>query len=148
MKKILLVIFAITIFFSLQPAFASWAYRFVVYSGDIYKVTDEPVQPYEIEKKIGQVTRYSDIEGTYAGNFSNAFPKGTGYYSIKEASPNDVIAIKVQEGTYVKAVNQGHYDNDHLLTPSRIGGYLLVGIIAAAVIYFIWRYARKVRQKE
>lgn len=35
----------------------------------IYEITDEPILPSVIDQKIGRVTRYSDHEGTYRGNY-------------------------------------------------------------------------------
>lgn len=81
----------------------------------IYEISvDELVPSEEIDKKIGQVTRYSDHEGTYKGNFSNAYPKGTPYYSIKNTDPKKSIAIKTHEDTFVKADNKGHYPKAQL----------------------------------
>lgn len=97
-----------------------------------------------IEYKIGQVTFYSDQEGTYAGNISNAFPKGTEYYSIKDQDPSDVIAIRTQEHTYFKAMNKGHYDNDHLEGLNRYWAHIIVGagILVIFLIYWILRRKR------
>lgn len=54
------------------------------------------------------MTKYSDIEGTYSGNFSNTYKKGTKYFSIKEISTD--IAIMVQEGgQYRKAIKEMEY---------------------------------------
>lgn len=51
------------------------------------------------------MTKYSNIEGTYSGNFSNTYKKGTKYFSIKEISTD--IAIVVQEGgQYRKAIKE------------------------------------------
>jgi hypothetical protein len=51
---------------------ASWAFEFVVYNGDIYKITSDKVT--NVGKEIGAVNNYSDKEGTYSGNFSNKYP--------------------------------------------------------------------------
>ncbi|MEH7388260.1 hypothetical protein V7147_23105, partial [Bacillus sp. JJ1521] len=58
---------------------ADWAYYFVVWDDYIYQVSDDYVN--EINEEIGEVTKYSDLEGTYTGNFSNKYNKGTKYYS-------------------------------------------------------------------
>jgi prepilin signal peptidase PulO-like enzyme (type II secretory pathway) len=84
----------------------SWAYSFVVWNGYIYEMTDEFVT--DIDKKIGQVTKYSDME-TYAGNFSNTYKKGTKYFSIKGMSTDEAIAVEVNEGKYKKAIRRGEY---------------------------------------
>jgi hypothetical protein len=54
----------------------SWAYPFVVYEGYIYVVSEERVGEEEVEKEIGSVGHYSDME-TLPGSFSNAYPIGT-----------------------------------------------------------------------
>jgi len=55
-----------------------WAYHFVVWKGYLYAVTDEYVT--DIGDELGQVTRYSDNEGTYSGTFSNAYKKGENFF--------------------------------------------------------------------
>ncbi|WP_186321388.1 hypothetical protein [Bacillus sp. FJAT-22090] len=86
---------------------ASWAYAFVVWDGYVYVMTNEVVN--NVDKKIGHVTKYSDREGTYSGNFSNTYPKGTRYYSIKEISTDEAIAVEVDTGNYLKAKRDGEY---------------------------------------
>jgi hypothetical protein len=93
--------------FSNQKSSADWAYSCVVWNGYIYKVSDEYVE--EVGKEIGEVTKYSDMEGTYSGNFSNKYEKGTKYFSIKNISTDEAIAVKEQDGKYRKAINQGKY---------------------------------------
>lgn len=86
---------------------AKWSYPFVVWHGYIYKVSDEYVD--EINEEIGKVTKYSDAEGTYKGNFSNIYKEGTKYYSIKGISTKEAIAIEEGDGKFKKAVNDGKY---------------------------------------
>lgn len=143
MKKSIFLILFLIVLIPLQSTFADWAYRFVVFSDDIYEVTDELVLLNDIEKKIGQVTRYSDHEGTYPGNFSNTFPKGTDYYSIRDKDPKEVIAIKTKENTYLKALNKGHYDNDHLDTQNRNWTIILIGALIVIIILLISLIRRK-----
>ncbi|MGM1048988.1 MAG: hypothetical protein ACQEXX_23005 [Bacillota bacterium] len=52
---------------------------------------------------MGEVTYYSSQEGNYNGNFSNRYPKGTKYYSIQGIPPEEAIAVKTNEGIFVKA---------------------------------------------
>lgn len=87
---------------------ADWAYSFVVWEDYIYQISDEDVQ--EVDEKIGEVTAYSDTEGSYAGNFSNEYKKGTKYYSITGVSTEEAIAIKEEDGTYRKATRDGKYN--------------------------------------
>ncbi|NRD77085.1 hypothetical protein HPT25_06190 [Bacillus sp. BRMEA1] len=86
---------------------ASWAYAFVVWNGYVYKITNEKVE--QIDREIGEVTIYSDREGTYPGNFSNSYKKGTKYYSIKGISSDQAIAIQEQNGKYLKAIRDHRY---------------------------------------
>ena len=71
MKNSFSLLLAIVItLISVSPVSADWAFKSVVYSENLYEVTDEVILIGDIEKNIGKVTRYSDIEGTYTGNFS------------------------------------------------------------------------------
>ncbi|GED66955.1 hypothetical protein BRE01_06570 [Brevibacillus reuszeri] len=91
---------------------ASWAYMFVVNNGSIYVISEEHVDPKQIGSKIGKVTSYSDQEGTYSGNFSNRYPKGTEYFEIIGLERKDAIAVKEKEGVYIKAAYEGEYAGD------------------------------------
>lgn len=86
---------------------SSWAKTFVVWKGYTYKISDEYVD--EVDKEIGKVTKYSDHEGTYNGNFSNKYKKGTKYFSIKGIRTDEAIAIQEQGGKYRKAIRDGKY---------------------------------------
>ncbi|MET1013051.1 MAG: hypothetical protein ABWX61_00895, partial [Paenisporosarcina sp.] len=86
---------------------SSWAYSFVVWNGYIYQISDEYVG--DIGEEIGEVTKYSDREGTYSGNFSNKYQKGTKYYAIEEISTDEAIAIEEGNGEYRKATSKGKY---------------------------------------
>lgn len=87
---------------------ADWAYSFVVFDGYIYKLSDEYVN--NINEEIGKVTSFSNMEGTYTGNFSNEYEKGTKYYSIMGVSTEKEIAIKEENGKYRKAIRDGKYE--------------------------------------
>lgn len=82
---------------------------FVVNDGKIFVVSEEHLDPKQIGLKIGKVTKYSDQERTYSGNFSNRYPKGTGYYEIIGVEINKAIAIKDEKGLYIKATYGGDY---------------------------------------
>lgn len=83
---------------------ASWAYDFVVNDGKVFVITEEVVDEVLIGKIVGKVTNYSSDETAYSGgNFSNAFPKGTKYYSIQGIPPEEAIAVKTNEEIFVKA---------------------------------------------
>jgi hypothetical protein len=85
---------------------ADWAFSFVVWNGYIYQLSDEYVE--DVVEEIGEVTKYSDTEGTYSGNFSNEYEKGTRYYSIEGMSTDEAIAIE-DNGKYRKAIRNGTY---------------------------------------
>lgn len=141
MKKFIIVILAIVAFMPMRSMNADWAYSFVVYSGNIYEISDDELIPSEeIDKKIGQVTRYSDHEGTYRGNFSNIYPKGTPYYSIKNIDPKEIIAIKPHEAEFVKAINKGQYANGQLESKT-----IWISILGSLIIVLliIWIMKRK-----
>jgi hypothetical protein len=84
-----------------------WISSFVVWDGYIYQLDDEYVD--DISDQIGEVTKYSDMEGSYSGNFSNVYDKGTKYYAIKGISTDEAIAIKEKDGRYRKAIRDGKY---------------------------------------
>ncbi|MBS4218091.1 hypothetical protein KHA96_07105 [Bacillus sp. FJAT-49711] len=112
---------------------ASWAYSFVVWDGYVYIVSDESVE--NIDKEIGHVTKHSDKEGSYWGNFSNAFPKGTKYYSITDTSTNDAIAVQTTEGIYVKATREGKYMSEYPLTAIIAFTIIMLVFILGIIIF-------------
>lgn len=84
---------------------ADWAFQFVVWDGYIYQLSDEYVE--NVDEKC-EVTKYSDMEGTYSRNFSNTYEKGTKYYAIRGISTEEAIAIE-EDGRYKKAIRDGKY---------------------------------------
>jgi len=143
MKKPLIISFLLLLIIN-QSASASWAFQFVVYSGNTYKVTNEIVSPDQINKKIGQVSHFSDKEGTYRGNFSNAYPKGTRYYSIKGIDKNEEIAIKSEDNIYLKAIYQGRYASMSIIYDTYFWMKLFFGICGLILIFIIYK---KIRNK-
>lgn len=128
---------------------ASWAYEFVVNDGRSYIVTKERVEEKLLGENVGKVTYHSTQEGTYNGNFSNSYPKGTRYYAIQGISTNEVIAIQSQTGEYFKAYFDREYggSDDSIQTrqPSEIAaGYekkdysiLILSVLLAAFVAMI-----------
>lgn len=109
-KHLLSIAVLFVLFISFYPGktlATSWAYPFVVWDGYIYVISDEYVT--EIENEIGHVTRHSDME-QYSGNFSNAYKRGTKYYSIKEISTDQAIGVEVSDGQYIKAYREAEYE--------------------------------------
>ena len=92
--------------------YADWSHNFVVSNGKMYVISDIQVDPDQIESKIGEVTKYSDQEGTYAGNFSNVYPVGTEYFSIKGIGNKEAIAIKENDLRFIRANYYGYYNSN------------------------------------
>ena len=86
---------------------ADWNSYFVVWNGYMYKISDEYVV--EVDKEIGKVEKYSDMVGTYSGNFSNVYEKGKMYYSIIGIRTDEAIAIQELDGNYRIAIRDGKY---------------------------------------
>lgn len=87
---------------------ASWAYPFVMWNDENYRITNVEVPPSDIDQQIGKIRRYSDRESSSVSNgFSNAYPKGTKLFAIKGESQEDSIALEVEEGRFVKAEGKG-----------------------------------------
>ncbi|MEH6995218.1 hypothetical protein V7075_21335 [Neobacillus drentensis] len=128
---VMLFILLMSFLFPSKPLATSWAYPFVVWEGYIYVVSDEYIT--DIDKVIGEVTKYSDME-SLSGNFSNIFEKGTKYYSIKGISTDEAIAIEESDGRYVKANREGKYE-----VRSAFDGYFdgQQGIIKIFVFFII-----------
>lgn len=104
LKRITLV-FLLIILVSSSAQALSWAYPFVVWSGNVYEVTTEEVKEIVISKRIGEVkTKPNDMTGKYYGNASNEYPKGTQYFAISDISTDTAIAVQVNREKYVKAV--------------------------------------------
>lgn len=87
---------------------ADWAFSFVVWDDYIYQLGDDYVL--DVNEEIGEVTVYSDMEGSYKGNFSNVYDEGTKYYSITGTSTDEAIAVQEEDGKYRKAVRDGKYE--------------------------------------
>ena len=130
LKRSLLIVLVFSLI--CPVAYADWAHRFVVFSGKIYVVTDEIIDQDKIDKKIGKVTRYSTREGTYRGNFSNVYPKGTQYYAIKGIETSQEIAVKTSEG-YISASYHGVYKEK-----SSLGWYIIWIFLACIAILIGW----------
>jgi hypothetical protein len=125
-------------FLPINSSATSWAYSFVVWDGYIYVISDEYVT--EIVSEIGQVTKYSDME-QYSGNFSNAYNKGTKYYSIEGISTDVAIAIQEDDGKYRKAVREREYTykGETFELSGWVVGVLVLFIIIMISIYFIYK---------
>ncbi|WP_045521062.1 hypothetical protein [Neobacillus niacini] len=133
---VMLLLFFSSFIFSTKSLATSWAYPFVVWEDYIYVVSDEYVT--EIDTEIGHVTMYSDMK-SYPGNFSNAFKKGTKYYSIKGISTEESLAIEESDGRYLKADRDGKYEvkssfYGFFYGQQGIFVYLILGILAIIFI--------------
>ena len=147
MKRVLPLFLGFILLYPLSIASASWAYPFVVYSGHIYRVTEQAIQPKDVGQKIGKVTKYSHREGTYRGNFSNMYPKGTGYYAIQGRSSHEAIAVRTGEDTYILAIQQGAYaGGPEMRTIWWL--YAGIGIVSVACLAAAARVMQKRRARE
>lgn len=136
--KIILLV-AILLLIPFYTAYAKWANSFVVYDKNVYIMTDKKVDSELIGSKLGQVTKYSDREGTYSGNFSNTYPKGTKYYKINDVDINESIAVKEKDGTFTEAKYDGEYAGDRY----DIQTFLLYLIGLIILVILVWRLVRK-----
>jgi hypothetical protein len=144
-----LLLFVWSSFFLPNKSSADWAYSFVVWDGFIYIVSDEVVD--QVDREIGKVTKYSDMEGTYSGNFSNTYRKGTKYFSIVDVNTDDAIAIEDENGHYVKAIQDGIYAGNNIqssLSGTNMNIFkLLIGLLALFPIIALGSYIATKRDK-
>ncbi|MFC0190054.1 hypothetical protein ACFFJY_17295 [Fictibacillus aquaticus] len=142
-KSTLLLVAVLFVFMFPQPSSAtSWAYPLVVWDGRTYEVLDEYVT--DIDSEVGEVTSYSDMK-SLSGDFSNAYKKGTKYYSIKNMSTDDAIAVKVEDGKYKKAVFREKEDEERIDL-----SFLFVGIgavVLTIILFYLLNKKKTFRQK-
>lgn len=104
MKRVILLFFLL-IFTTTSVHALTWAYSFVVWNGNVYEVTKKKISENEIGQQLGEVkTRPNDVTGSYYGDASNAYPKGTKYFEVNGVSTETSIAVEVAENQWVKAV--------------------------------------------
>ncbi|QGM32242.1 hypothetical protein GI482_18615 [Bacillus sp. N3536] len=125
---------------------ADWAYPYVVWDGYVYVLQDEEVN--EIGKEIGHVTKYSDLEGSYSGNFSNAYPRGTKYYEVKEVSSKEAIAVEVSSGTYRVAERGGPYGGNRYAFWDPDSPFFIIGILFVAVFTVVVYFSVRERKND
>ncbi|WP_339146841.1 MULTISPECIES: hypothetical protein [unclassified Sutcliffiella] len=137
-----LVLFVIGFTIASSTAHAlSWAYKFVVWEGGVYEVTEEVVDASDLGKKIGEVKRMADdMTGAYYGDASNYYEKGTKYYAINGIDTGSALAVEDQQDEWVKAV----YLHEAPFHWTDILPYILLGI-AVFVLFIVLslRYASK-----
>lgn len=105
----------------------SWAYKFVVWEGGVYEVTEEVVDASDLWKKIGEVKRMADDRtGSYYGDASNYYEKGTKYYAINGIDTGTALAVEEQQDKWVKAT----YLHKAPFHWTDILPYILLGIAA------------------
>lgn len=139
--KLPLITLLLFVMCSSSAAVASWAYSFVVNDGKIYVVSEDRVDQSTLGDVVGKVTYHTDREGTYGGNFSNIYPKGTKYYAIQGITPESAIAVETQEG-YVMARYEGEYGG------SRVPWEIIKDWIAAGFILLIVVWVAAVVRKK
>src|SRR5690606_16016131 len=139
MKKTALLLVLLFFISSSTVVALSWAYQFVVWNGNVYKVLDESVLEDEIGKKIGKVkTKPNDISGRYYGDASNAYPRGTKYFEIKGISNEEAIAVEVDDNQWKKAafVHEAPFHWMNIVTKYMIPviGVVIVAILVAIIV--------------
>jgi hypothetical protein len=139
MKKMLVFIVFPLLLFSNHNVWADPALPFVVKDGSRYEITQELVPVNSIERQIGKVTRYSNEEGTYQGNFSNFFPIGTEYYAIIGIDSSSAIAVKSGGDSYVKANFAGSYNTGSIWSDYKTWFGLAFVVIVLMLLYNIFR---------
>ncbi|MFF2175880.1 hypothetical protein ACFVT8_05375 [Lysinibacillus sp. NPDC058147] len=98
-----ILLISVLILIGCSPASSpDWVNSFVVWDDYMYVVSDEYTE--NVRDVLGEVTKYSDQEAKYDGNFSNHYREGTKYYEIKGVSPSEAIAI--QEGDSYRIANR------------------------------------------
>lgn len=137
------VFLLLSAFFVGAAAHADWASRFVVNDGKSYTVSDNTVDIEHIGSRIGKVTSYSDEEGTYSGNFSNVYPKGTEYYAIKGVAGNVAIAVKVADDSFIKANYDGEYAGS--IFDWKKASFYVIGLFLIVIMVLLVRNNRKKR---
>lgn len=148
MKRILLLslLFIFMIFSSAQAL--SWAYPFVVWKGNVYEVKQEEIIPdSSIGKIIGKVkTKPNGMTGSYYGDASNYYPKGTKYFEIKGISAFTAIAVK-EENQWVKAIYV-HKAPFHIMNVISSFYFISAVIVMALIIVgVILRYKKLKNQR-
>ncbi|WP_075618596.1 hypothetical protein [Paenisporosarcina indica] len=104
MKKVI-ILFFLLIFSTTSVQALSWSYSFVVWKGNVYEVTKEKISESDIVRHLGEVkTKPNDMTGSYYGDASNAYPKGTRYFEINGELTETSIAVEVENNQWVKAV--------------------------------------------
>ena len=111
MNRLIIGILTLTLFIVAGcSSSADWNSNFVILDGYVYEMSNEYVM--EVEEEIGKVTKYSDKEGMYSGNFSNMlYKKGTKYYAIVGVNTDEAIAVE-ENGKYRKAKREGKYGKE------------------------------------
>jgi hypothetical protein len=144
LNKIIGGMFVLFIGFTLflTPAYADWAKSFVVFDGGSYAISDIELEASQVGSVIGKVTKYSDTEGTYSGNFSNRYPKGTSYYKINDLAVGEAIAVGNGEGKWVKALYDGEYASKGL-SWKQVLTYVFGGFLLLMVFLFLQNTLRK-----
>ncbi|WP_256759876.1 hypothetical protein [Cohnella sp. WQ 127256] len=139
-KHLLFLILISSLIFPSKLSATSWANQFVVWHGYAYVVSDEYVT--EIGSKIGHVTKYSDM-ATYTGNFSNAYKKGTNYYSIKGISTDAAIAVQHKEGTYKKAIRNGKFEGENKDNSGAVKNWIVISLFAILGLFLVRKRYKK-----
>lgn len=147
MRRITLLFLLLVFIISSSVQALSWSYPFVVWKENVYEAKQEEfIADSKIGKIIGKVkTKPNDMTGSYYGDASNYYPRGTKYYEIKGISTSTEIAVK-EDGKWIKAVYV-HKAPFHLMNIfSDISLILAIVITTLIVIGVIFRIKRSKNQ--
>lgn len=104
MKLLIFCILSIALLFTGCSSQTSWVSNFVKYEGVFYNVTEEKVE--NVSEKLGEVTHYLETEGETPNLSSNEYVEGTEIYSIEGIDVEEAIAVKVEDGVFIKLTAQ------------------------------------------
>ena len=93
----------------------SWAYDFVKWNGESYVVNESAkVKKQDIGKPLGEVEVYLEQEqNETTKNSSNIFKEGTKYFVIKGIKTSEAIAVRIENGNYIKAIHSSIWKEEH-----------------------------------
>ena len=93
----------------------SWAYDFVKWHGESYVINQSAkVKKQDIGKQLGEVEIYLEQEqNETTKNSSNIFKEGTKYFVIKGINTSEAIAVRIENGNYIKAIHSSIWKEEN-----------------------------------
>lgn len=116
-----------------------------MWDGYVYIISENVAE--DPEKEIGEVTFYSDEEGTYSGNFSNTYEYGTKYFAITGVSTDVAIAVQEKDGTFITAFRDHKYEENKTSEAPIITGIALLFMVIVFMIFLAEKRVRKSQKR-